>query len=146
MLAVIGGRYVSGDNTSNTTLGKTLLRASIFVFIGLSITILVLSAISLPKVRHYRAERVVIITLFATVPFIMVRLAYSILTVFADQTADSIFNPTGSVDRSVWVHFVMVVAMEMIVVILAELSSMASSRTRGLKGEVHRESRGPSGF
>lgn len=102
-----------------------LMRAGSVIFIAIFVGVIVLSVVTMLKVRvkFYRTERAAVVCALLCVPFISSRLAYSVGSVFSG--ADSVLNPMSKSETSLWLHFLMVIVMEYI----ATLSSAAVALT-----------------
>lgn len=101
------------------------MRAGIVLFIALFAGIIILSVITMLKVRvkFYRTERAAVICALLCVPFMSVRLAYSAGSLCSGE--GSVLSPMSEDDTGIWLHFLMVIVMEYIVT----LSSTAVALT-----------------
>jgi hypothetical protein len=123
-MTAYGGRdlYTSRDSQEQDL---RLMRAGIVLFIALFAGIIILSVVTMLKVRvkFYRTERTAVICALLCVPFMSVRLAFSAGSLFSGD--GSVLNPMASDDTGIWLHFLMVIVMEYIVT----LSSTAVALT-----------------
>ncbi|RLM00039.1 hypothetical protein CFD26_108197 [Aspergillus turcosus] len=124
VMTAYGGRdlYTSRDSQAEDL---RLMRAGIILFIALFAGIIILSVVTMLKVRvkFYRTERAAVICALLCVPFMSVRLAYSAGSLFSGE--GSVLNPMSEDDTGMWLHFLMVIVMEYIVT----LSSSAVALT-----------------
>ncbi|RHZ68705.1 hypothetical protein CDV55_102238 [Aspergillus turcosus] len=124
VMTAYGGRdlYTSRDSQAEDL---RLMRAGIILFIALFSGIIILSVVTMLKVRvkFYRTERAAVICALLCVPFMSVRLAYSAGSLFSGE--GSVLNPMSEDDTGMWLHFLMVIVMEYIVT----LSSSAVALT-----------------
>jgi len=125
-MTAYGGRdlYTNDENQANDL---TLMRAGISLSIAIfSITVL-LSVITLYKVQGgYGNERAAAVCAVLSIPFISVRLAFSVGSLFSGE--GSVLDPMAEDDMGVWLHLFMVVLMEYIVVLSATAVALGSRR------------------
>ncbi|RHZ60715.1 uncharacterized protein CDV56_108333 [Aspergillus thermomutatus] len=124
VMTAYGGRdlYTSRDSQSQDL---RLMRAGIILFIAIFASVVVLSVITMLKVRvkFYRTERAAVVCALLCVPFMSVRLAFSAGSLFSGE--GSVLNPLSEDDTGIWLHFLMVIVMEYI----ATLSATAVALT-----------------
>lgn len=131
-MTAYGGRdlYTSAKDQDKDV---TLMRAGIFIFIGIfTITILLacLTFLRVSRCHCHRTERIAAICVLMCTPFMAIRLAFSVGSLFTasgggDKGSESVLNPMSDDSTDIWVHFLMVIVMEYI----AALSTTAVSLT-----------------
>lgn len=126
-MTAYGGRdlYTSRDSQAQDL---RLMRAGIILFIALFAGIMVLSVITMLKVRvkFYRTERAAVVCALLCVPFMSVRLAFSAGSLFSGQ--GSVLNPMSEDETGIWLHFLMVIVMEYIVTLSATAVALTARK------------------
>lgn len=104
------------------------MRAGVFPFIATFTITVLLAVVTLLKVRdeRFRTERAVAVCAILVVPFMTVRLASSAGSHFSGQ--NSVLSPLSKQESGVWLHFVMVVVMEYVVVLAATAVALCARR------------------
>ncbi|KAJ5554881.1 hypothetical protein N7535_007324 [Penicillium sp. DV-2018c] len=127
VMTAFGGRdlYASRENEGQDL---RLMRAGIFLFIALFAAIIIISVITMLKVRvkFYRTERSAVICTLLCVPFMSVRLSYSAGSLFSG--AQSVLSPVSEDQTSIWLHFLMVIVMEYIVTLSATAVALTARK------------------
>lgn len=141
-MTAYGGRdlYTSKDSQAKDI---RLMRAGIILFIALFTGVVLLSVVTMLKVRvkFYRTERAAVVCALLCVPFMSVRLAFSAGSLFSGE--QSVLNPMAGDETSIWLHFLMVIVMEYIVTLSAtaialtarKVVVLTAGRTDSLKDE-----------
>ena len=133
ILAIVGGSDQFSSKLSDQSQGRTLSRAAIIVFV---VTFIVQSGIALLSFFNFRAisqgETRLLIAVACSIPFLAVRLIYSVLSVFV--TDSTTFSLT---EGSVVVEGFMAVFEEFMVVILYLSAGLATPKLvkRGTRSE-----------
>ncbi|KAL4888822.1 hypothetical protein BDV59DRAFT_210940 [Aspergillus ambiguus] len=127
VLTAYGGRdlYTSSDNQAQDL---RLMRAGIMLFIALFSGIVLLSVMTMLKVRvkFYRTERAAVVCALLCVPFLCVRLAFSAGSLFSGD--QSVLNPMSEDETSIWLHFLMVIVMEYIATLSATAVALCARK------------------
>jgi hypothetical protein len=127
VMTAYGGRdlYTSRDSQAQDL---RLMRAGIILFIALFAGIIVLSVITMFKVRvkFYRTERAAVVCALLCVPFMSVRLAFSAGSLFSGD--GSVLNPMSGDETGIWLHFLMVIVMEYIVTLSATAVALTARK------------------
>lgn len=132
VMTAYGGRdlYTSAKDQSKDV---TLMRAGIFIFIGIFIVTMLLACMTFMRVSGchcHRTERIAATCVLLCIPFMTIRLAFSVGSLFTasgggEKGSGSVLNPMSDDSTDIWVHFFMVIIMEYI----AALSTTAVSLT-----------------
>lgn len=133
VMTAFGGHdlYTAGDNRHRDV---TLMRAGIFIFIGVFTATVFLAGLTFVRVSRclcHRTERTAVACVLMCIPFMSIRLAFSVGSLFTasggggDKGTGSVLNPMSDDNTDVWVHFFMVIIMEYV----AALSTTAVSLT-----------------
>ncbi|KAJ5822842.1 hypothetical protein N7447_005182 [Penicillium robsamsonii] len=127
VMTAYGGRdlYTSRDSQAQDL---RLMRAGIILFIAIFAAIVLLSIITMPKVRVkvYRTECTAVVCVLLCVPFMSVRLLFSAGSLFLGS--QSVLNPMSENETGVWLHFLMVIVMEYIVTLSATAVALTAKR------------------
>ncbi|GES65080.1 hypothetical protein ATEIFO6365_0009057500 [Aspergillus terreus] len=127
VMTAYGGRdlYTSRDSQAQDI---RLMRAGIILFIALFAGVILLSVITMLKVRvkFYRTERAAVVCTLLCVPFMSVRLAFSAGSLFSGE--QSVLNPMAGDETSIWLHFFMVIVMEYIVTLSATAVALTARK------------------
>ncbi|KAA8643894.1 hypothetical protein EYZ11_006634 [Aspergillus tanneri] len=127
VMTAYGGRdlYTSRDSQAQDL---RLMRAGIILFIALFAGTVLLSVITMLKVRVklYRSERAAVVCALLCVPFMSVRLAFSAGSLFSGER--SVLNPMSEDETSIWLHFLMVIVMEYIVTLSATAVALTARK------------------
>ena len=124
ILAIVGGVDQFSSKPSDQSTGKTLTRAAIIIFV---IVFIIQSGIAVLSFFNYRVishgETRLLIAIACSIPFLAVRLLYSLLSVFV--TSSKTFSLT---EGSVIVEGFMAVFEEFMVVILYLSAGLATQQ------------------
>src|SRR5271155_711923 len=83
VLAIIGGTNAFDPKPSTQNEGHTYQKAAILVFLALLIILTGVAALTLAKIRHViDGEKRLVFATIASVPFLCVRIIYSLTAVF----------------------------------------------------------------
>ncbi|ORY61463.1 uncharacterized protein BCR38DRAFT_487220 [Pseudomassariella vexata] len=127
VMTAYGGRdlYSAGQNQAQDL---RLMRAGIFLFIAAFSATVILAVTTLLKVREkcYRTERATAVCALLSVPFMSVRLAFSVGSLFSGQ--DSVLNPLSDDEAGIWLHFFMVIVMEYVATLSATAVALTARR------------------
>jgi len=115
VLSVVGATNLLGNNTSNTSSGFAELKAAVMLFLAVYVADILITVHAFLKAAHVRAgERRLLYAVLATLPFMAVRMIYSILCVFANKR--KYFSSWSLEWTAILVHGLMGVLMEVIIV------------------------------
>lgn len=130
-LGIVGGIDLFASSTSSRNTGITLTEASIIIFL---VSFVALAAITVVTFTHLRSvvdeEKRLLFAALASIPFLIVRLTYSIVANF--DRSSTIFSITATQNTAVIVQAIMSLAMEFIVVslyLVAGFTTPAVSKT-----------------
>lgn len=134
-MTAYGGRdlYTSGQHQKKDL---TLMRAGIFVFIGIFTVTVILAALTFIRVSRchcHRTERVATACMLLCIPFMSIRLAFSVGSLFSSfggghQQNQSVLNPMSDDNTDIWVHFFMVIIMEYVAALSAAAVSLTAKK------------------
>ncbi|KIW50542.1 hypothetical protein PV05_09343 [Exophiala xenobiotica] len=117
VLSIVGATNLLGDNPSNTSSGFAELKAAVMLFLAVYVADIFITVHGFLKAVHVRAgERRLLYAVLATLPFMAVRMIYSILSVFASRP--KYFNSWSLEWSAILVRGLMGVLMEVIIVTL----------------------------
>lgn len=122
VLTAYGGRdiYTSAQNQSRDII---LMRAGTFIFISIFTVMVVLAVLTLLNVSRqccHQTERAATICTLLCVPFMTIRLAFSVGSLFTMSDGNkSVLNPMSEENTDIWVHFFMVIVVEYVVALSA---------------------------
>jgi hypothetical protein len=115
VLSIVGATNLLGDNSSNTSQGFAELKAAVLLFLAVYVADILITMHAFFKAAHVRAgERRLLYAVSATLPFMAVRMIYSILCVFANKP--KYFSSWNLEWTAILVHGLMGVLMEVIIV------------------------------
>ena len=115
VLAIYGGTKLFDTNPASVNTGVTYTRAGIMMFLVALIALSAISVSTLTRIRHIiDCERGLLFASLAVIPFLVVRIVYSIIVDF--DRSSTIFSLTSNRTAAVVVQAIMSVAMEFIVV------------------------------
>lgn len=138
ILGIIGGTDLEHPDEQDK--GYKYLKASAIVFLLTYLATLALALLTVPEFsRMKRGEVGIMLAVLASLPFLAVRVLYSLL---ADFKHDSTFN---IIDGNVWVQLAMALIMELIVAIMYILAGGAAERFEHLKRSQSIEMSGGKG-
>ncbi|MDI1491546.1 MAG: hypothetical protein OHK93_002755 [Ramalina farinacea] len=138
ILGIIGGTDLEHPDEQDK--GYKYLKASAIIFLLTYLATLALALLTIPEFsRLRRGELGIMLAVLASLPFLAVRVLYSLL---ADFKHDSTFN---IIDGNVWVQLAMALIMELIVAIMYILAGGAAERFEDLKRSQSIEMSGGKG-
>lgn len=111
VLAIIGGTRISSTDTSKHSSGETFEKAGVIIFLVSYLAIVGFAVLTFTNIRELpRGEQRILYAVLAALPLLAVRLLYSILADFKD---DSTFN---IMDGNATVNLCMAIIEEFIIV------------------------------
>ncbi|CAJ2513136.1 Uu.00g012550.m01.CDS01 [Anthostomella pinea] len=127
---VFGGASTDGLQATGHTLMRTGVLALLIPVYLLTIGLAVASLYNV-SFRFYRTETNMIVCLLSCTPFVLVRIVYSTISLFASE--GSVFRLLTEDTGAVGLHFAMVVLVELVVTFNVCVTGMLAA---GLKGEI----------
>jgi len=125
ILSIIGSTNVFSDSASDQSTGFTELKAGVMLFLAVFVVQVLITGHCLSQQSLIRAgERRVLFAVTAALPFIGVRVLYSILCVFDNS---KYFSSWSSARLAVLVHGVMGILMEAIIVTIFIIAGFLAS-------------------
>lgn len=138
VLTAYGGRdlYSAAQNQSRDI---KFMRAGTFIFISIFTITIVLAMLTLLKVSRghssYRTERAATVCMLLCVPFMTIRLAFSVGSLFTTSVGGaSVLNPMSEDNTDIWVHFFMVIVMEYVAALSATAVALTAKQKVVLEG------------
>lgn len=126
ILGIVGGTDLEHPDKQDK--GYKFLKASAILFLLTYLATLAIALFTIPELsRLKRGEMGVMLAVLASLPFLAVRVLYSLL---ADFKHDSTFN---IIDGNVWVQLAMALIMELIVAVMYILAGGAAEKFEDLK-------------
>ena len=117
VLAIDGGTKLFYTDPKKVNTGLTYTRAGIMLFLVALIALSAISVFTLTRIRHViDCERGLLFASLAVIPFLVVRIVYSIIVDF--DRSSTIFSMTSNRTAAVVVQAIMSVATEFIVVLI----------------------------
>jgi hypothetical protein len=117
ILGIIGGMKLFDTNPASVNTGITYTKIAIILFILTLIALAAITAFTLMRIRHVMdGEKRLVFACLAVIPFLLVRIIYSIIVDF--DRSSTIFSFLSTRTAAVVVQGVMSVAMEFIVVLI----------------------------
>lgn len=134
-MTAYGGRdlYTSGQHQNQDV---TLMRAGIFIFISIFTITIILAALTFTRVSRchcHSTERVATACTLLCIPFMSIRLAFSVGSLFSssgagDKGSQTVLNPMSDDNTDIWVHFLMVIVMEYVAALSATAVALAATK------------------
>ncbi|KAH8658233.1 hypothetical protein BX600DRAFT_439403 [Xylariales sp. PMI_506] len=128
IMTAYGGRDLYSASADHQSEDLTLMQIGIYLFITtFTITIfLTIATMLMVNQKQHRTERMATICAMMTIPFMSVRLAFSVGSMFSGD--GTVLNPVSDDDTQVWLHFLMVVCMEYLATLSATAVALTSRR------------------
>jgi uncharacterized membrane protein (DUF485 family) len=115
VLAILGGIKAFDSNPATQKTGHDYQKAAIIIFLVFLIALIAVNALTLLKIRHVvSGEKRLLMATAICVPFLVVRIIYSILAVFNPNS--SVFGLQAQANTATIVQAIMAILMEFIVV------------------------------
>ena len=115
ILSILGSVNAFSSNTSSVSTGRTELKAAICLFLVVFISDVLIAARSFFKITHVQSgERRLLVAVLTALPFMTVRMVYSLLCAFANN--HKWFSSWSLQWTAILVHGVMGVLMEAFIV------------------------------
>jgi hypothetical protein len=116
-LAIIGGLKLFDTNPTSVNTGVTYTKIAIMLFLLSLIALAAITAFTFMRIRHVmEGEKRLVFACLAVIPFLLVRIIYSIIVDF--DRSSTIFSFLSTRTDAVVVQAVMSVVMEFIVVLI----------------------------
>lgn len=138
VLAIVGGVFQGSKDASRVTIGNDCSKAGSVIFVAsfLALGFLTLGA----KVQMGRViERKLITASLLVLPFLIVRIAYTVAVSFAGSDPTSQFYYTNI---NVWIQIGMMFAMEAVIVIVFTWAGLMEPPRQKMYDQSHKEYRG----
>jgi hypothetical protein len=117
ILGTVGGTKLYDSNPSSVNTGVTYTKVAIMLFLVIFIALAAITAFVFMRIRHVMdGDKRLIFASLAVIPFLLVRIIYSIIVDF--DRSSTIFSLLSTRTAAVVVQAVMSVAMEFIVVLI----------------------------
>ncbi|KAK9489776.1 hypothetical protein V1508DRAFT_406842 [Lipomyces doorenjongii] len=131
ILGIVGGNDLADDSISQT--GHTMSRVSIFLIVGVFVVLTLFTLYFLIFAQLDSHSRALTMGIAVALPFLLVRIIYSLVNAFSSSTANKFNDLTGD-----WViYLVMGVTMEFIVVAVLTITGFKLQKYSG-KEEIDR--------
>ncbi|KAL8704101.1 MAG: hypothetical protein Q9201_002735 [Fulgogasparrea decipioides] len=129
VLSIVGGTRLDSSNTSTQSQGKHLTQAGIIIFLVIFVLICAITILTWTSIGSIPGgEQRIFFAVLLALPFIFVRILYSILTDFLDNSTFRLFN------GSAMVHLWMAIIEEIIVAIVYIAVGLTTSSVKGDRG------------
>lgn len=117
ILCIIGSTNLFSNNAADISTGLSELKAGICLFLVVYVADILITGYSWLHITKVQSgERRLLVAVSVALPFMAVRMIYSLLCVFANEPRW--FSSWSLESTAIWVHGVMGVLMEMIVVVI----------------------------
>lgn len=126
ILCISGGSDETSTNPSNQKSGKAEIRAGIIMFVFIYIGLFLLTMITARDFGKIPGgERRMFVAIVLSLPFLAVRILYSILSQFSNSKTFNMLNP------QIWARVLMVVIEEFVVVIMFTIVGLTIPKFSG---------------
>ncbi len=127
ILSILGSTNLFSSDPSDVSTGFTYLRAGVCLFLSVFVADIVITAYSFLKIGKVQsADRRLLFAVAAALPFMAVRVTYSMMCAFANDP--KWFSSWSLVQNAVIVHGVMGVLMEVVVVTIVIFAGLTTAR------------------
>ena len=139
ILAIVGGTRVASTDPSKHSSGQTYEKAGGILFLLVYVALLAVAAVTMADIRSLPwGEKRILIAVLAALPFLAVRLLYSLLTEFEDNSTFNIL------DGNVTVQLCMAVIEEFIVTIFFLVAGLAAPSLKNMQVGMDQIPLGPA--